>query len=88
MQHVRRFCDLNQNCVSIRFRVVSATVILLYDSILCLPEEVRLIWTKKLSPSKILYCLDRYVVLAFFLYLSESARTFPSFKVPRHTHLM
>ena len=52
---------------------VSGTAVLMYDTLLCFPDEVRLVWSTLLRrtysredavPMKVLYLLARYMMIA------------------------
>ncbi|KAL5520584.1 hypothetical protein ACEPAF_2585 [Sanghuangporus sanghuang] len=58
---------------AVRYVTISGTAVLTYDTLLCFPDEVRLVWSTLLQrkysrenavPMKILYLISRYMMIA------------------------
>ncbi|KAF8129077.1 hypothetical protein EV363DRAFT_1166787, partial [Boletus edulis] len=69
-----------------RYLLAVGLVILLWDHVLTLPDEVELIWRAKLSIPKVLFLLNRYVVpLAMAILSNEFSGVTPYLSLPVST---
>jgi len=56
-----------QHVLISRYFTAAAVVILVYDTLLTLNEEIRLIWPGALSFPKLLYYINRYMAIIFLI---------------------
>ncbi|KAI0746692.1 hypothetical protein C8Q80DRAFT_1104999 [Daedaleopsis nitida] len=63
------FLELYPTITKIRYAELASTMIILFDHLLTLDQEVRLIWSAQWSLGKILFLINRYYALCVVVYL-------------------
>lgn len=60
-------CHMRSGLLLFMNKRILATAVIVYDWILTFPEEIRVIWTRKMTGAKILFLLNRYLWVAGYL---------------------